>query len=180
MASMTADLRYPIGRFTPPQSITQQDLQNAIDDIAALPSELRKAVHGLDEGQLDTPYRPDGWTVRQVVHHVADSHMNAFARMRKALTEKDPDIFAYNEKAWAELTDSRHAAVDLSLALTDALHRRWTMMLRAIEGQDWQRTFRHPERGSMRVDMNTLLYAWHGKHHVAHIIALRERQNWRA
>jgi hypothetical protein len=180
MASMTADLQYPIGRFTPPQSITQQELQSAIDDLAALPASLRKAVHGLDETQLDTPYRPGGWTVRQVVHHLADSHMNAFSRIRKALTETDPAIFAYDEKAWAELTDSRHAAVDLSLALIDALHGRLTMMLRSIEGPDWQRTFRHPERGSMRIDVNTLLYAWHGRHHVAHITTLRERQNWPA
>jgi hypothetical protein len=175
---MTSDLRFPIGPFKPPETISQQDLQHAIDDLAALPAELRKAVDGLDEAQLDTPYRPDGWTVRQVVHHLADSHMNAFSRIRKALTEKDPDIFAYNEKAWAELTDSRHAAADLSLNLIDALHRRWTMMLRSVTGAEWQRTFRHPERGSMRVDVNTLLYAWHGKHHVAHITALRQRQKW--
>jgi hypothetical protein len=180
MSSTTADLRYPVGRFVPPETITPQDLQNAIDDIAALPAELRKAVEGLDEAQLDTPYRPDGWTVRQVVHHLADSHMNAFSRIRKALTEHDPEIFAYNEKAWAELDDSRHAPVDLSLSLLDALHRRLTMMLRSVTGEQWQRTFRHPERGPMRIDWNTLLYAWHGKHHVAHITSLRERQNWRA
>jgi hypothetical protein len=177
---MNGDFRYPIGRFTVPETITQADLQHAIDDLAALPTELRKAVDGLDDRQLDTPYRPEGWTVRQVVHHIADSHMNAFARMRKALTEEDPGIFAYNEKAWAELPDSRLAAVDLSLALIDALHGRLTMMLRSVAAADWQRTFRHPERGSMRLDMNTLLYAWHGKHHVAHITALRERENWRS
>jgi hypothetical protein len=177
---MNGDLRYPIGRFQAPETITQAHLRQAIDDLAALPGELRKAVDGLNDSQLDTRYRPEGWTVRQLVHHIADSHMNAFARMRKALTENDPDIFAYSEKAWAELPDSRQAPVDLSLMLIEALHRRLTTMLQSVTPEEWPRTFRHPERGSMRLDVNALLYAWHGKHHVAHITALRERQNWRS
>lgn len=176
--SPLADLRYPIGRFTPPDPITPQDLQTAIDAIAALPTELRAAVRDLTDAQIDTPYRPEGWTVRQLVHHVADSHMNAFMRMRKGLTERDPEIMAYNEKAWADLVDSRHAEIDLSLGIVDALHRRWTMMLRSMTDGDWHRTFRHPERGLVRLDNNALLYAWHGRHHVAHIAALRQRERW--
>jgi hypothetical protein len=172
------DPRYPIGPFRAPESISSQDLQGAIDAIAALPAELRMAVSSLDGAQLDTPYRAGGWSVRQVVHHLADSHMNSFLRMRKALTEDNPDIFAYDENSWADLVDSRHADPDVSLTLLGGLHKRWTMMLRSIEGPQWQRTFRHPERGSMRLDVNTLLYGWHGKHHVAHITRLRERQNW--
>ena len=176
--SPIADLRYPIGRFKPPEPITSQDLQSAIDAIAALPSELRAAVRDLKDAQIDTPYRPDGWTVRQLVHHIADSHMNAFTRIRKALTEKEPDITAYDEKAWAELVDSRHAEVDLSLSIVDALHRRWSMMLRSMTDADLARCYRHPERGTVRVDNTVLLYAWHGRHHVAHIAALRQRERW--
>ena len=176
--SPVADPRYPLGRFSSPDPITAQDIQTSIDAIAALPTELRAAVRDLTDAQFDTPYRQDGWTVRQLVHHIADSHMNAFIRMRKAMTENDPDIFAYNEKAWAELVDSRHAETELSLALIDPLHRRWAMMLRSITDSQWKRTFRHPERGSMRLDSNTLLYAWHGRHHVAHITALRSRERW--
>jgi hypothetical protein len=139
---------------------------------------LRSAVRDLSDSQIDTPYRPDGWTVRQLVHHIADSHMNAFMRMRKGLTERDPEIMAYNEKAWAELVDSRHAEIDLSLTLLDSLHRRWSMMLRSMTEAEWQRTFQHPERGAVRLDNNALLYAWHGRHHVAHITALRQRERW--
>ena len=176
--SPLADLRYPIGRFQAPEPITSQDLQSAIDAIAALPSELRAALRDLRDAQIDTPYRPDGWTVRQLVHHVADSHMNAFTRIRKALTEKEPDITAYNEKAWAELVDSRHAEIDLSLSIIEALHRRWSMMLRSLTAADLARCYRHPERGTVRVDNTVLLYAWHGRHHIAHITALRKRERW--
>ena len=176
--SPLADLRYPIGRFTAPDPIASQDLQTAIDAIAALPSELRAAVRDLNDSQIDTPYRPDGWTVRQLVHHIADSHMNAFMRMRKGLTEREPEIMAYTEKAWAELVDSRHADIDLSLTLLDSLHRRWSMMLRSMTDAEWQRTFLHPERGPVRLDNNALLYAWHGRHHVAHITGLRQRERW--
>lgn len=172
------DLRYPIGKFSPPDTITPQDLQAATDAIAALPSELRQAVRGLTDAELDTPYRPEGWTVRQLVHHIADSHMNAFVRMRKALTENEPDIVAYDEKKWAELPDSRHAEAEISLALVDSLHRRWAMMLRSMSDGDWKRSFKHPERGLVRLDFNTLLYAWHCKHHLAHIVNLRQRERW--
>lgn len=173
-----ADLRYPIGRFTAPETITAQDLQTAIDAIAALPFELRTAAKDLSDEQIDTPYRPDGWTVRQLVHHIADSHMNAYIRMKKAITENEPVITAYDEKAWANLEDSLQADIDLSLTLIDALHRRMTMMLRSMTDADFQRTFRHPERGLVRIDNNVLLYAWHGRHHVAHITSLREREGW--
>jgi hypothetical protein len=172
------DLRYPIGKFIPPEAITQQDLQAAADAIASLPGELRRAVHGMSDAQLDTPYRPEGWTVRQLVHHIADSHMNAFIRVRKALTENEPEISVYDEKKWAELPDSRHADVELSLSLIDSLHRRWAMMLRSIGDADWKRAFKHPERGLVRLDLNTLLYAWHCRHHLAHIVNLRERERW--
>lgn len=172
------DYRYPIGPFRPPEQISAQDLQNAVDDIASLPSALRSATSDLDENQLDTPYRPGGWTVRQVVHHVADSHMNSYIRFRLALTENEPTIKAYDEQAWAELVDARHEQIRVSLELLDAMHRRWTILLRSFTGPDWARTFRHPERGLMRLDTNALMYAWHGKHHLAHVTSLRQRNNW--
>lgn len=172
------DLRYPIGYFRPPETITEQDLRSATGAIAALPGELRAAVNGLTDTQLDTPYRPEGWTVRQMVHHVADSHIHSYIRMRFALTEDEPTILAYDEKAWANLADARQAEVEVSLALLDALHRRWTMLLESLRDDDWKRTFRHPERGLIRLDWNALLYAWHGRHHTAHITSLRERNRW--
>ena len=177
MAPLT-DPRFPIGQFRPPAAITPQDLQTATDAIAALPLELRRVLRDMNDTQLDTPYRSGGWTVRQVVHHVADSHMNAYVRMRKALTENRPEITAYDEKAWAELTDARHGDVEVSLTLVDALHRRWVSLLRGMRDEDWKRCFVHPERGDVRLDFNALLYAWHGKHHVAHIEALRSRERW--
>lgn len=173
-----ADSRYPIGPFRPADDVTRQDLQTAMDDIAALPAELKMAVSDLDDTQLETPYRPEGWTVRQVVHHLADSHMNSYIRFRLALTEDEPTIKPYEEKAWAALADARHAEIEVSLTLLDALHRRWTMLLRSLKDTDWDKTFRHPERGLMRLDTNALLYAWHGKHHLAHINCLRERMRW--
>lgn len=172
------DYRYPIGQFRVPEQVTSQDLQSAVDDIAALPSELRAATTDLKQEEVETPYRPGGWTVRQVVHHVADSHMNSYVRFRLALTEKEPLIKAYDESAWAELTDARHEEIGVSLDLLDALHRRWTILLRSFTDADWARTFRHPERGLMRLDVNAMLYAWHGKHHLAHITSLRQRNNW--
>ena len=172
------DLRYPIGTFTAPENITAQNLHSAVDAIAALPSELEAAIQGLSDSQLDTPYRPGGWTVRQVVHHLADSHMNAFLRMRKALTENEPETMDYDEKAWAELPDSRQAAIGLSLPLLHSLHRRWVLLLQSLTETEWQRAFLHPERGRVPLDLNALLYAWHGKHHVAHITSLRQRERW--
>lgn len=172
------DLRYPVGRFSAPQTITEQDLKSAIDTIAALPSEIRTATKGLTDSQLDTPYRPDGWTVRQVVHHVADSHMNSYVRCRLALTEDEPTIKPYDEAKWAMLPDARHEDIGVSLDLIESMHRRWTVLLRSLNDKDWARTFRHPERGLMRLDVNSLLYAWHSKHHVAHITGLRQRNGW--
>lgn len=172
------DPRYPVGQFRAPVVISERDLSGAIDDIAAAPTEFREASADLTDEQLDTPYRPDGWTVRQVIHHVADSHMNSYIRFRLALTETEPTIKPYDEQAWADLVDARHAAVSVSLELLDALHRRWTMLLRSLTEADWKKTFRHPERGLMRLDSTALLYAWHGKHHAAHINNLRHRKNW--
>ncbi len=139
---------------------------------------MRAAIAGLNEEQLDTPYRDGGWTVRQVVHHVADSHMNAYVRFRLALTEQEPVIKPYDEAAWAELADAKDAPPEISLALIDALHDRWTRLLRSMSGADFLRQFRHPELGAVPLEKNLALYAWHGKHHVAHITRLRERMQW--
>ena len=175
-------LRYPIGRFaiTPADHISPEQLRAAIDDIQALPDQLRAAVAGLGEQQLDTPYRDGGWTLRQTVHHIADSHMNSFIRSRLALTEDRPTVKPYNEKDWAELVDTRTADIALSIQLVDALHARWTIMLRAMSPDDFRRPFVHPEYGERRLDWNAMLYAWHGKHHTAHITRLRDRMGWAA
>jgi hypothetical protein len=172
------DLRYPIGRFRAPAIVTEGDRNNAIDAIAALPSQMRAAVQGWTAGRLDTPYRPDGWTVRQVLHHVPESHMNSYIRCKLALTEDEPTIKPYDEDAWAHLPDATTAPVDLSLDLLDTLHQRWVFLLRSIRDEEWNRTFRHPESGVVRLDMNVMLYAWHGKHHLAHITGLRDRMRW--
>ncbi len=181
------DLRYPIGRFEwkgEPGSegleATEDERQQWILEIEHAPARLRAAVRGLTPEQLDTPYRPDGWTVRQVVHHLADSHMNSSVRFRLALTEQEPTITAYDEKAWARLVDARAGDPEISLLLIETLHRRWTMLLRSLEPQDFARKFRHPERGLMTLEKNLALYAWHGRHHVAHITGLRERMGWKA
>lgn len=174
---MTDDLRYPIGKFIRPETITPDDLTDAIATLAEAPGLLRNAVDGLSMSQQNTPYRPGGWTVRQVIHHVADSHMQAFARVRLALTEDWPTITAYNEKAWAELHDSV-APVEWSLELIEALHARWVMLLQSLSPAQWQRGFVHPERGRSPIDQATLLYAWHSRHHLAHITHLRSRERW--
>lgn len=176
--AMPDDLRYPIGPFTRPASITAAMRQQFIDEIAAAPGLLRDAVAGLSDDQLDTPYRPDGWTVRQVVHHVPDSHLNAYVRCKWALTEAEPPIKIYDEKAWAELTEARTAPVALSLTLLDALHERWVTMLRGLSDADCARAIQHPEMGRLSVDALMALYAWHGRHHAAHITTLRERMGW--
>ena len=172
------DPRYPIGRFQRPQEVTPEQRSMAIAVIEALPAKLKDAVYGLAEAQLDTPYREGGWTVRQLVHHVADSHINAFCRIRLALTENWPTIVAYNEKAWAMLDDSANAPVALSLVLLEGLHLRWAMVLRSLVEEQWTRGVKHPENGPMSVETATLLYAWHGRHHVAHITRLRELKGW--
>jgi uncharacterized damage-inducible protein DinB len=172
------DLRYPIGKFQFPADVSAADRQRFIEQIAETPANLRAALENLTPEQLDTPYRPGGWTVRQVVHHVPDSHINSYVRFRLALTEDNPAIKGYEESLWAELPDARTGPVEMSLTLLDALHVRWTALLRSLSEKDLQRTFRHSELGSVRLDQILALYAWHGRHHVAHIITLRKRNGW--
>jgi hypothetical protein len=171
------DPRYPVGKFAWPESIGEADRAHAITALAGMPGHLRTALAGLAPAQLDTPYREGGWTVRQLVHHIADSHTNAVIRIRKALTEDWPVISAYDEKAWAMLPDNA-APVEWSLGLIENLHARWVMLLGSLAAGDWQRGIKHPERGPMSVETATLLYAWHARHHVAHITELRARQGW--
>jgi uncharacterized damage-inducible protein DinB len=172
------DLRYPVGRFQKPQSLEPKQRRAAIDTIAEAPTKLRAAVAGLTDGQLDTPYRPEGWTVRQVVHHVPDSHLNAYTRFKLALTEDTPTIKPYDESAWAKLEDSKSTPIATSLALLDAVHDRWVRILRAMSGSDFSRTLKHPENGLMNLDQMLALYEWHGRHHVAHVTNLRQRSGW--
>ena len=173
------DPRYPVGEFQPVVGPVTNALRlRWIAELAAAPEEMRAAVAGLSEQQLDTPYRPDGWTVRQVAHHVPDSHMHSYIRFRWALTENAPTIKPYDEVLWAQLPDARSAPVEASLLLLDGLHRRWTALLRELTPADWDRTFFHPERGIVSLESNLAMYAWHGRHHVAHITSLRERMGW--
>ena len=174
------DLQYPIGPWLRPETpCAAKELADWIGRIEALPSELRTAVAGLDESQLDTVYRPDGWTIRQVVHHVADSHLNCYTRFRLAMTEDEPTIRPYDEAAWAELPDAKSAPVGTSLDLLTALHDRWVRLARSLTPQDLARRFRHPEMDRpIRLDETLSLYAWHGSHHCAHVTSLRERQGW--
>jgi hypothetical protein len=175
---MADDLRYPIGPFTPTLPATSDIRGAAIAAIAALPHDMRAAVDGLTDAQLDTPYREGGWTARQVVHHVADSHMNGFIRVKLALTEQNPTIKPYDEKQWALLADTR-LPVTVSLDLLDVLHRRWVEIYRAMSSDQFARTFVHPEHGAtFTLDEHVQDYAWHGRHHVAHIAGLRRRQGW--
>src|SRR5579864_787868 len=173
-----SDLRYPIGKPDLSVPVTPELRQSSINAIAGCAAALRGAVTGLSPKQLDTPYRPGGWTVRQVVHHVPDSHMNSLVRFKLALTEDEPTIKPYDEARWAELADAK-TPVEPSLLLLENLHKRWVLLLESLTPSDWQRKFRHPERGTMILDENVQLYAWHGRHHVAHITALRRRNNWR-
>jgi len=176
---LSQDLSYPIGRFDFHQTIPASGLPALIDQIAAAPANLRAAVRGLTEEQIDTPYRPGGWTVRQTVHHVADSHMNSFLRLRLALTEDTPAIKGYDQAAWGELADSRLAPIEASLQLVENLHLRWTYLLRTLAPEDFTRGFKHSEFGVLRLDTTTALYAWHGRHHCAHITGLRDRNGWK-
>jgi hypothetical protein len=172
------DLQYPIGRFQWAGELTADDRPTWIGIIAATPSRLRDAVMGLTSEQLDTRYREGGWTVRQVVHHYADDHMNSYVRFKLALTEDTPAIQGYSESAWAELADARSGPVEPSLQLLDALHERWVMGWESLTEWEWQRTFVHPTRGAVTLDCLASLYAWHGRHHVAQIMRLRERKGW--
>ena len=172
------DLRFPIGKLERKSSLTPAERTAALDAMAKAPAELRAAVKGLDDTQLDTPYRPDGWTVRQLVHHVADSHMNAYTRFRLALTEDAPTIKPYDEKSWAELPDVRELPVEHSLGILDAMHARLDHLLRKTEPASFARTLVHPENGPMTMDSLLSIYSWHGRHHVAHVRGLRERMGW--
>ncbi len=173
-----SDLRYPIGPFKLEEDLSPQRRRELIQQIAEAPRNLRATVKGLNETQLDTPYRPGGWTARQVVHHIPDSHLNAYTRLKLALTENQPAIKAYNEKLWAELPEARTAPIDLSLNLLEALHRRWVLQWQAMQPDDFARMFIHPEHGLRSLDWLLCLYAWHGRHHTAHITSLRERMGW--
>jgi hypothetical protein len=172
------DPRYPTGPFVPPESHSRETRTRAIDVIAETPARLREAVLGLDEDQLDTPYRPGGWTLRQVVHHVPDSHMNAYIRTKLALTEPTPVIKPYDEAAWSTLADNTAIPIDVSLNLLDALHKRWVSLLRSMHDDDFRREYVHPETGRHGLDHLVALYAWHGPHHVAHITTTRSMHRW--
>jgi hypothetical protein len=172
------DLRYPLGRFNPVDALSPEARATALAALAVLPREVESAVAGLDDGQLDTLYRPGGWTVRQVVHHLPDSHLNAYARFRLALTEDEPTIKPYDENRWAELPDARSGPPALSLPLLAAVHQRWTALLQAMAPADFARVYVHPDDGRRTLDRTLALYAWHGRHHVAHITGLRERMGW--
>jgi hypothetical protein len=173
------DLRYPIGKFDRSKAPTSaEERKPLIDRMADMPEQLKQAVTGLTGKQLDTVYREGGWTVRQVVHHLADSHMSAYARYKLALTEDNPAVSSFKEAAWAELADSRVTPVDVSLALVENLHARWVVLLRSLKAADWERTLTHSQAGVMSLNLLLGLYAWHGAHHVAHITALRRRSQW--
>ncbi|ENQ3076983.1 YfiT family bacillithiol transferase [Bacillus sp. WLY-B-L8] len=171
------DLRFPIGHFTYEETITQGTIENWIKQIENLPTELTQAIKDLNTTQLDTPYRPGGWTVRQVVHHIADSHMNSYIRFKLALTENNPTIKPYMEGQWADLPDSE-LPVEVSLALLESLHKRWVTLLKSMKTSDIEKTFHHPETGSNKLGVTIGLYAWHGRHHTAHITSLRNRLGW--
>jgi uncharacterized damage-inducible protein DinB len=172
------DLRYPIGKFHYEGALTDDQKRQFLTEIEQTPANLRTAVKRLSDQQLDTPYRPEGWTVRQLAHHVPDSHLNAYIRFKLALTEDEPTIKSYAEDRWANLADTKNTPIEVSLAMLDSLHARWIHLLRSLKPEDWKRTFRHPELGLMPLEKNLALYAWHGRHHVAHITALRERNGW--
>jgi uncharacterized damage-inducible protein DinB len=173
------DLSYPIGKYEPPASVDAARRGEWLRQIAQTPARFREAVRGLDDAQLDTPYRPGGWTVRQVVHHMADSHMNAYIRFRLALTEVEPTIKPYDQDAWAALKDARTGPVETSLAILEGLHQRLVALVESLAEADFARTFLHPERGVMRLDTTLAMYAWHGRHHAAHVLGLRERMGWK-
>ena len=172
------DPRFPLGKFSYDGPLSQEQRHKLLDDVAQTPTNLRTAIKGLSDSQLDTPYRDGGWTVRQVVHHVPDSHMNAYVRFKMALTEDSPTIKTYEEARWAELPDTKATPVEVSLVLLDTLHDLWVRLLRSLTPEQWNRTYRHPELGPMTLEKVLALYAWHGPHHVAHITELRKRMSW--
>jgi len=172
------DARFPVGKFQYEGPPTEEQKKKFLDEIALTPVNLRSAVKGLTEQQLDTPYRPGGWTVRQVVHHVPDSHLNSYIRFKLALTEDEPIIKTYEEARWAELPDTKATPIEVSLTLLESLHDRWMRLLRSLGPEDWKKTFRHPALGPMTLEKTLALYAWHGRHHVAHITELRRQMSW--
>jgi uncharacterized damage-inducible protein DinB len=177
-AQASTDLAFPTGRFQRPARLDPEARAKAIETVAATPARLREAVRGLTEEQIETPYRPGGWTVRQVVHHVPDSHLNAYCRFKLALTEDEPTIKPYDEAGWALLPDVKAVPIETSLALLDAVHQRWVAILRGMTPTDFERMLVHPESGRQSLDQMLALYAWHGPHHTAHVTRLRERMGW--
>jgi hypothetical protein len=173
-----SDLRYPVGPFLFNPSATDATRAECIQQIAQVPAAMRRALDGLSDGQLDTPYRPGGWTVRQVVHHVPDSHLNAYCRFKLALTEQNPTIKPYDEAAWAKVADTARTPPDVSLTMLDALHTRWVILLESMTAADFARPLQHPEKGAITLDWMLQLYAWHGRHHAAHVTELRKREGW--
>jgi hypothetical protein len=172
------DLRFPVGKFTVDKAVTPATRAACIRQVAEAPALMRAAVAGLTDQQLDTPYRPGGWTVRQVLHHVPDSHMNAYCRFKLALTEDNPAIKGYDENAWANVGDTARTPPEVSLALLDALHLRWVALLESMTAADFDRSLQHSERGPLKLDWMLQLYAWHGRHHAAHVTALRAREKF--
>lgn len=175
---MSQDPRYPIGKFERKNTLTAEERGAAIEAVIAAPARLRQSIEGLSDEQLDTPYREGGWTLRQVVHHLPDSHMNAFIRFKLALTEDTPEVKPYDEAKWAELADSRETPVEVSLTLLDSVHDRWVRILRSLREEDFGKAVRHSEHGLISLDALLGLYAWHGRHHVGHITALRQSHGW--
>jgi uncharacterized damage-inducible protein DinB len=172
------DLRYPIGNFDWSLQVGPDRLRQALSEIEHAPLDLRKAVEGLDTRQLETPYRPEGWTIRQVVHHLPDSHLNSYVRFKLALTEEKPAVHPYYENLWAELEDGRNGPIEISLNLLETLHKRWMLFLRSLSDVDFKKSFIHPDLGEVSLDRNLCYYAWHGRHHTAQITSLRERMGW--
>ncbi len=175
---MNIDLRYPIGKFNKKIVVTELMINELISDIESLPALLLTAVFDLTPEQLDTRYRPEGWTIRQVIHHLPDSHLQAYVRFKLALTEENPAIKTYQEHLWAELKDTFETPVEVSLNLLDFLHKRWTILLKSLSPQQFDKTFYHPEWENISLRTTLALYAWHGKHHLAHITSLKERMGW--
>ena len=172
------DPRYPIGDFVMPGKVSPAERWQAIEELASTPGKMRAAVKGLDDAQLDTPYRDGGWTLRQVIHHVPDSHMNAFIRLKLALTEDKPTIKPYDQEAWSKLADAKSTPIEVSLTLLSSVHDRWDRIWRSLKAEEFARTLVHPEHGDRTVDWLLFLYAWHGKHHTAHITELRRKKGW--
>jgi DinB superfamily len=173
-----SDPRYPIGKFAYEAAPSEAQRSQFINDIAKAPAALRAAVKGLSPEQIETPYRDGGWTVRQVVHHVPESHMNAYVRFKLALTEDFPTVKPYMEDRWANLPDVQATPVEVSLRLLELLHERWVQVLRGIKPEEWKRAFNHPEMGTVPLEKNLALYSWHGRHHVSHVTELRKRMGW--